>query len=91
MATTTKAEIERWFDTGLKVGSTHMIVVCDMFDCEDYPVYADNDEQARKVFDAHNEQHMQRVMEVYDLRLARAMQMNETRAFHLPPQQPRVR
>lgn len=79
---TTRELIADWFDRGVSKGATHMLVVCDTFDHTDYPVYAMTDEACLKKFDAPGE--MQRVMEVYDLRLDKAMQMAETRARHLP-------
>jgi len=36
---TTKEDIQRWLDYGKESGATHVIVVCDTFDWEDYPVY----------------------------------------------------
>ena len=33
------ADIKEWFDTGQKLGATHMIVVCDTYDWDDFPVY----------------------------------------------------
>jgi hypothetical protein len=69
---TTANDIREWFDEAKRIGSTHMIVVCDTFDHEDYPigVYRPivGDEQCLREYDAHNGTNMQRVMEVYDLR-----------------------
>jgi|ERR1039458_6306432 hypothetical protein len=36
---TTKEDLRRWFNEGVELKATHMIVVCDTFDHEDYPVY----------------------------------------------------
>jgi hypothetical protein len=80
---TSKFEISSWFDRGVKQGATHMIVVCDTFDHEDYPCYAESPEDAQKVYDEHNGPNMQRVMEVYDLRMDKASQLAKYRAFHL--------
>ena len=81
---TTREEIANWFDRGKAEGQTHMIVVCDTFDHEDYPVYAGSDKEALQQYAEHNGKNMQRVMEVYDLRLDKAMQLAEFRAMHLP-------
>ena len=35
----TRDEILAWFDRGAALGATHMIVVCDTFSYEDYPVF----------------------------------------------------
>jgi hypothetical protein len=77
---TTKQELVTWFNRGVENGATHMIVVVD--DHEDYPVYVPADRNARTVAAGYDGRNMQRVMEVYDLRLDRDQQMAETRAFH---------
>lgn len=35
---TTKEELREWIKRGKSAKATHMIVVCDTFDHEDYPV-----------------------------------------------------
>lgn len=79
----TKDEISRWFDEGVESGATHMIVVCDTFDHEDYPVYVKDDEDVEKKHREYvNEKPMQRVMEVYSLKKNKQAQLDESRAFH---------
>lgn len=80
---TTKAEIEDWFERGLKQCATHMIIVCDTFDHEDYPVFVMSASDC--LAKVQNPGEMQRVMEVYDLAAPKASQLNEARAMHLPP------
>jgi hypothetical protein len=82
---TTKSEIAGWFDAGVERSATHLIVVCDTYDWEDYPVYATSDADAVQKYNHHHGPNMQRVMEVYDLRMDRTSQLSERRAFHLPP------
>lgn len=36
---TTQDDIREWFLAGTELAATHLIVVCDTFDHEDYPVY----------------------------------------------------
>lgn len=81
---TTKSMISAWFDEGVRDERTHMIVVCDTFDHEDYPVYASSDADCLDKHDQHNGRNMQRVMEVYDLRMDKQRQLAEFRANHLP-------
>jgi hypothetical protein len=81
---TSKNEISAWFDQGKKNKATHMIVVCDTFDYEDYPVYAYSDAEALAKHAVHNGPNMQRVMEVYDLRMDKTLQMEYGRAMSLP-------
>ena len=76
----TRQDIQRWFEEGVEKGATHMIVICDTYDWEDYPVYVSKEEDVRKVYDEWRK--TQRVMEVYSLKMSMADQMNEHRAFH---------
>lgn len=82
----TRADIAGWFDAGRRRKATHLIVMCDTFDHDDYPVYAMSAAEAKhklaEVFAGRD--NMQRVMEVYDLSLNKAMQLAEHRAMHLP-------
>lgn len=79
---TTKEEISGWFDRGIREGATHLVVVCDTFDWDDYPVFCNNDDEVRKRVYSPGE--MQKVMEVYDLRQSKAEQMNEHRSWRVP-------
>jgi hypothetical protein len=61
------SDIAGWFERGKKGGSLYMIVVCDTFDHDDYPVYVDPGEDFWSVHAEYNGKNMQRIMEVYDL------------------------
>lgn len=78
----TKQDIEGWFDEGVASGARHMIVVCDTFDYEDYPVFTHSDEECWAKY--KNPGDMQRVMEIYDLRADKADQMREHRVMRVP-------
>jgi hypothetical protein len=81
MATSVE-EIKEWIDRGIRQGATHMIVVCDTFDHEDYPVFikpTENVVTKHAEFDGKN---MQRVMEVYNLKKPIDPQLKEHRAFN---------
>lgn len=80
---TTKRDIQRWLDQGLQDGATHVIVVVDTYDYEDYPVYVSATQNVHTVLKAYQGVNMQRVMEVYDLRKPIQPQLNERRAFNL--------
>jgi hypothetical protein len=58
-----------------------MVIVCDTFDWEDYPVFVGPDEDVVQVADNYRK-NMQRVMEVYQLDLDKELQLGEYRAFH---------
>jgi hypothetical protein len=57
-----------------------MIVACDTFSWEDYPLFVMPGEDARKR--ATNLGEMQKLMEVYNLAIDKGEQMNARRAFN---------
>lgn len=74
---TTKTEIREWLERGREKGATHMIVACDTFDWEDYPVFVEPGDDARKIAEQH-----EKVMEVYRLDMDWAEQLSAARAFN---------
>lgn len=81
--TATKEDIRRWFKKGAEEGEAYMIIVCDTFDYDDYPVYTSKE--------SYNERHshyiqasMQTIMEVYDLNQDMEEQLAEHRCFRGP-------
>jgi len=79
---TTKLDIREWLERGQAHGATHLIVVCDTFDHEDYPVFVKPEEIAREVYERYNGKNMQRVMEVYSINKDWESQLDEFRAFN---------
>lgn len=79
-----KSDISEWFDMGLSSKSEYMIVVCDTFSYEYYPVFCTNSVDCLEKYEKHNGQDMQVVKEVYDFRLDKTEQLNSFRAFNLP-------
>lgn len=77
-----REDISGWFDEGVKQGATHMLVICDQFDWDDFPVYIPEGFDAKKTADARNGQNMERVMECYNLRMDKDAQLKQTRAFN---------
>ena len=76
-----KQDIREWFQRGKSEGATHMIVVCDTFDHEDYPVFVKPGEDPREQSTAHRCK-FSRVMDVYAMHLDMEAQIAEERAFH---------
>jgi hypothetical protein len=88
---TTIQDIRKWVEEAQEDGCTHLLVVCDTFEYEDYPVkihskdkklenFEWNDvELALNHFDGPN---MQKVMEVYNLSLDIEPQLKEQRTWH---------
>lgn len=64
----TKEDIIRWVREGAKKkGATHVLIVCDTFDYEDYSVVVLKGQDVREVANANNGPNMTRLMEVYSL------------------------
>jgi len=78
-----KDQIESWLESA-KPNHTHMFVVCDTFDYDDFPVFVscatEKDVKLRQ--DQENKISMQKVMEVYNLKMPVADQLNQYRAFN---------
>lgn len=79
----TREDIREWFQRGVEIpGRTHMIVVCDTWDYEDFPVYVLESEDIHKVQRREEDKSMQQVMEVYKLSMDMEEQIKERRAFN---------
>ncbi len=77
-----KDEIRAWLEEGKKNGAAFVLVACDTFDWEDYPVPCKNVVELKaKAEEIHNK-NMQKVMECYDLSLELEPQLLEFRAWH---------
>lgn len=79
---TSKETIRRWFQEGISQSATHMIVVCDTFDWDDYPVYVSSKENVREKEAEYDGKNMQKVMEVYNLAMDMEPQLIQQRAFN---------
>jgi len=77
---TSKQDIREWLERGKAEGATHVIVVCDTFDHEDYPVFVKPGENIRDRVRSPGE--MQRVMEVYAIHDDWDKQLNQFRCFN---------
>lgn len=77
-----KSWIGECFDTGKSMAKTHLIIVCDTFNHDDYQVYVGPDQDVHKVVRECLEAEMQRVMEVYNLNMDKESQLQQARAFN---------
>jgi hypothetical protein len=59
-------------------GITHMLVVCNIFDYEDYPVYINEDENPREYVAGS----MQWIMECYSKKHEKLVQLQEYRCHN---------
>lgn len=74
---TTKQDIQEWAEIGVTQHADFMLVICDTFDYEDYPVYCKKNELDN--CKAKHSANMQKIMEVYDLSRSRNEQLKERR------------
>lgn len=88
MSGASKSDISHWFDCGVKEGATHMIVVCDTYDYDDYSVYVMPGESPKKKVEKYSGKNMQTVMEVYDLSKDKEEQLNEHRVYNYDKDEP---
>lgn len=77
-----KSDLKEWLTRGTEDGATHMIVVVEDWDHEDFPVYIKPGENVREIADTYNGKDGYRVMEVYDLSKDFDAQLGEMRAFN---------
>lgn len=64
---TTRQDIKGWIEEAKENGATFVVIVCDTWDYEDYPVEVKPTQDVREVVKHYNGPNMQKVMEVYDL------------------------
>lgn len=81
---TSKTMIREWLEEAKKAGATHMLVVCDTFDYEDYPSNVMPHESVEAKIKYYNGASMQSIMEVYSLTGKHSIesQLGEGRAYH---------
>ncbi len=76
----TSAQIKEWFEDGVAEGQKQLIVRCDTFSYDDFPVYAMSAKQAKQI--ANGRSNMEKTMEVYDLTADMQGQLDEDRALN---------
>jgi hypothetical protein len=86
-------QIREWFDKGKAQGATHLLVFCDTFNFEQYPVYVFAPETWDAVVKCKDNVNMQRVEERYDLAQGFEPQARSYNRSLPPPliQEPRIR
>lgn len=78
----TKQDISQWFGRAVELDSTHMLVVCDTYEWEDYPVYVSSDEDINAAISQYSE-NLQKVMEMYNCNLPRQPQLDKPRTWNV--------
>lgn len=79
----TREDLKLWLQLGKDDSTvTHVVIVCDTFDYEDYGVYIRQDEDVKERVEKLNNRPMQRVMEVYSMSKDIDEQLAEDRSFN---------
>lgn len=81
-------DIRRWIKDAQEQNATHLIVVCDTFDWEDYYIAVKPDQDLQAVITAHDGPNMQKVMEIYDLSLDIDTQISKRASIQTPDNPP---
>lgn len=69
-------DIEGWYEEAKRRGAAYLIIVCDTFDYDNYPVYVQKVEDFQAAFNQYQKpQNMSSIDEVYDMK----MPMNQQR------------
>lgn len=77
-------DLSSWFNRGLRNGNKYMMVYCDTFDYDDYPVFFDHANDLHTYMDNARHAEMTRLMGVYDLSMDKESQIQEGRCMHIP-------
>ena len=82
---TTRDEIRQWLIEGKEKNHKYMMVICDTYDHEDFPVYYDTrDEVVTRLNKTRSDNNnMERTMEIYDLSMSIKKQLEEHTAWHI--------
>jgi hypothetical protein len=80
---TTRNDIKGYIERGQAQNATHVIIACDTFDNDNYPVFVSREENVQKKINAVNESDMQKVDEVYNLQIPIEPQLKAVRAYNL--------
>ena len=81
--TATIRDIMDWLDEAKRKKATHLIVVCDTWDHDNYPVYVYKGDDVRTVAGKYMGQNMQRIDEIYNMHMDLDTQLSATRAYNL--------
>lgn len=88
--TTTMNDIREWIDGYDKDKYSHVIIVSDSFEYEEYPVAVKIGEDVKSTISEYNGKNMQRVMEVYNLSMDIEKQIAGGKCWNDQPYEPEV-
>lgn len=79
----TRQNLEKWYSRGKEQKSEYLIVVCDTFSYEDYPVFSSK-ENFKEKFRNHDGFNMQKIIGVFDLSADLDEQIEQKQVFNCP-------
>lgn len=77
-----REDIKGYLEKGKKNGAKYMLMVCDTFDYEDYPVYVKENEKLVDVINKYDGKNMQEIQEIYNLEIDIGEQLNKDRVWN---------
>lgn len=95
MPAATKQDIYHWWVAGKRNHASHMLIVCDTFDHEDYPVYVKQLDESDVILGSDDNEwtidkaiakystNMQHIHEIYDLSMDMTTQLASARAWNI--------
>lgn len=78
-----REDLKLWFLEGRELDHDFMIIACDTFDNSTYPIYTKLKDFWR-FHDRHNNVNMQKIVEVYNLKIDMITQLQLKRAYFPP-------
>ncbi|KKM82799.1 hypothetical protein LCGC14_1315970 [marine sediment metagenome] len=76
-------EIKGWIEEAQRQKSSHLLIITDTFDYDNYPVFAHGKKDCMKKIEEYNDINMQKVEEVYNMRRSIKKQFKENRSWNI--------
>jgi hypothetical protein len=84
MSEASRQNITRWLNYPIdKNEYSHMLVICDKFDYEYYPVYIKKTDDIKQKTTYYNNSPMQEVIEIYNYSMDLEEQLNQNRVWNV--------
>jgi thiaminase len=77
-----REDIKRYLEKGKKNGAKYMLMVCDTFSFEDYPVYVKENEKLVDIINKYDDKNMQEIQEIYNLEMDIDIKLNKDRVWN---------
>ena len=78
-----RKDIESWITEAQRQKASHLLIITDTFDYDNYPVFAHGKKDCQKKIKEYNSKNMQKVEEVYSVRRSIKKQLKENRSWNI--------